>query len=246
MALLPRGAYETEIEQRQIRGGSTERLPVLHARPTGMPRLGLVLLPDIFGMRPLFDDLADRLASHGIAVAAVEPFAATPQEERETLDFEQRETLLGRLNDLELLDDYESAANLLIVEDDVAEVAVLGFCYGGHMALKAARLEVFSRAVSFYGIVHAPPAWTGPGRVEPLAGVESGCPILALVGDNDDWIPEADMTALTAAIASRGDSEVVVYPDASHGFVHDPDRPAHREVDAQDAWRRAFQFLGLS
>jgi carboxymethylenebutenolidase len=35
----------------------------------------------------------------------------------------------------------------------------------------------------------------------------------------------------------------VEYPDAEHGFVHDPARPAHRPADAADAWRRAIAVL---
>ena len=36
---------------------------------------------------------------------------------------------------------------------------------------------------------------------------------------------------------------MVRYPSAEHGFVHDPDRPAHRADDAADAWRRAIAFF---
>jgi carboxymethylenebutenolidase len=36
---------------------------------------------------------------------------------------------------------------------------------------------------------------------------------------------------------------VVRYEGADHGFVHDPDRPAHRPDDAADAWSRALDFL---
>ena len=39
---------------------------------------GLVLHPDIGGLRPLFEDMARRLATHGLAVCAFEPFAALP------------------------------------------------------------------------------------------------------------------------------------------------------------------------
>ena len=37
-------------------------VPVVHARPDGMPRAGVVLHPDIGGLRPLFDDM-DRPAT---------------------------------------------------------------------------------------------------------------------------------------------------------------------------------------
>ena len=65
------------------------------------------------------------------------------------------------------------------------------------------------------------------------------CPALALLGGRDTWTPVADVDAL------RGmrEVEVVVYPDAEHGFVHDATRPAHRAGDAADAWSRAYAFV---
>jgi hypothetical protein len=38
---------------------------------------------------------------------------------------------------------------------------------------------------------------------------------------------------------------VVRYPDAEHAFVHDPDRPSHRPMDASDAWSRFHKHLAL-
>ena len=70
------------------------------------------------------------------------------------------------------------------------------------------------------------------------------CPTLAIFGGDDPFTPAADIDALRAAWADRPDCEIVVYPDAEHGFVHDPDRPAHRADDAADAWRRVLAFLG--
>jgi carboxymethylenebutenolidase len=49
--------------------------------------------------------------------------------------------------------------------------------------------------------------------------------------------------ALRDALAAVPGSEVVVYPEADHGFVHDPDRPAHRVEDAADVWARVLAFL---
>jgi len=53
----------------------------------------------------------------------------------------------------------------------------------------------------------------------------------------------ADIEALRAAWSDRPDCEIVVYPEADHGFVHAPERPAHRADDAADAWRRVLAFL---
>jgi carboxymethylenebutenolidase len=61
---------------------------------------------------------------------------------------------------------------------------------------------------------------------------------MAIIGTADTWTPPEDVEALEAAGVT-----VVRYEDAEHGFVHDPERPAHRPDDAADAWRRVISFL---
>ena len=59
--------------------------------PTASRRLGVVLFPDIMGLRPLFDDMCARLAAeHGWVVCAPEPFPG-----REDLDIPSRMALHG-------------------------------------------------------------------------------------------------------------------------------------------------------
>jgi len=52
--------------------------------------------------------------------------------------------------------------------------------------------------------------------------------------------------ALRGTWADRDDCEIVVYASAEHGFVHDPERPAHRADDAADAWSRVLAFLEVA
>ena len=117
---------------------------------------------------------------------------------------------------------------------------------GGMYTLKAAgnvgsATPRFERAVAFYGMIRVPDRWRGPGHGEPLDALRGpeACPVLAIIGDRDVWTPADDVAALDAL----PNVTVVRYPGAEHGFVHDPDRPAHRPADAADAWRRAVAFL---
>ena len=121
---------------------------------------------------------------------------------------------------------------------------MLGFCMGGMYALKAAATGRFDRAVAFYGMIRVPEDWRrARRRAEPLDTAADVCPTLAIFGAADPYTPRADIDALRAAWADRPDCEIVVYPDADHGFVHAPERPAHRADDAADAWRRVLAFL---
>ena len=244
MAALVEGTHEVEVERFTLRGEGGDPVPVIHARPLGVPARGLVVHPDIGGVRPLFDDIARRIATHNIAVCVTEPFARIP--DRESMDLDARMATVATLDDAQQLGDLERAADHLVVTDDVTDIAVLGFCMGGMYALKAAATGRFDRAVSFYGMIRVPENWRSDTLAEPLATAASVCPTLAILGADDVFTPEADIQALREAWRERPDCEIVVYPGAEHGFVHDPQRPTHRADDAADAWSRVLRFLGVS
>ena len=69
------------------------------------------------------------------------------------------------------------------------------------------------------------------------------CPTLAIFGSADPYTPAADIDALRAAWSNRTDCEIVVIEGAEHGFVHDPDRPAHRADAAAECWDRAISWM---
>jgi carboxymethylenebutenolidase len=236
---------DVTVEPRTLPGDAFD-VPAVHARPDGMPRAGLVLHPDLGGLRPLFDDMARRIATYGIAVCAIEPFASIPPDERATT--EQRFAHVRDLDDGQQLEMLSSAADLLVVEDDVTRVCVLGFCMGGHYTFKAAASDRFDAAVAFYGMLRTPDDWKGPGHtIEPLAVTDEMCPTLAVFGTADSWTPAADIEALRTAWAGRDDCEIVLVEGADHAFVHDPERPVHRADDAAALWERALAWvLGAS
>jgi carboxymethylenebutenolidase len=243
LAELVTGPHDVDVEHITLKGADGTIVDAVHARPDGFPRSGLVLHPDIMGLRPLFDDLSRRLATHGFAVCAPEPFARAPVDVVSASEPSARMEYVKHLDDDLQIGDLEIAADFLVVHDDVSEVAVMGFCMGGMQVLKAAATGRFDRAVAFYGMIRLPEAWVGPKTREPLEGAADVCPTLAIFGGQDAYSPEPDIEALRAAWANRPDCQIVVYDEADHGFVHAPERPAHRADDAADAWRRALAFL---
>lgn len=217
-------------------------IPAVHARPDGMPRAGVVLHTDIGGLRPLFHDMARRLATHGLAVCTFEPFATRPESEQGS--FEARFAHVKDLDDGQQLEILSAAADLLVVEDNISRVSVLGFCMGGHYAFKAAASGRFDAAVAFYGMLRTPDDWRGPEHtIEPLAVADRMCPTLAIFGSVDKWTPPEDVNALRAAWQGRSDCEIVMIEGADHAFVHDPDRDVHRAEDAAACWAKAIAWV---
>jgi dienelactone hydrolase len=203
------------------------------ARPDQPTERGLVVAPDIFGLRPLYDDLVARLADEwGVAVCAVEPFPGLELGP----DVEPRFAAVPTLDDDRHLRDLIEAADAL----DTATVGLIGFCMGGMYCHKSARSDRFDRIVSFYGMIRVPEAWRSDGHREPLDLLADGHPerVLSIIGDLDHYTPPADVEALVASGVL-----VVRYPDAEHGFAHDANRPSHRADDAADAFDLARRWL---
>ena len=194
--------------------------------------LGVVLFPDIMGLRPLFDDMCARLtAEHGWVVCAPEPFPG-----REDLTVEERLGVMADLDDSEL----RTTAVLAADATGCRRVVATGFCMGGMLAFKAAATGRFDRAAGFYGMIRLPEGWSGGRLAEPVEALASPdrCPTMAIIGTADHFTPPDDVAAAEALGVM-----VVAYEGAEHGFVHDASRPAHRPDDAADAWRQVVTFL---
>jgi carboxymethylenebutenolidase len=201
---------------------------------TGRPKAGIVLVPDIMGLRPLFEEHCARISKEWkVSVCAPELF---PRGDKWGLD--------QRMKKAKLLSDEDKIADILAAAQRTGcdNVHVIGFCMGGMYTLKAAAEDRFTKAVSFYGMVRVPKQWKSKGQGEPLdiLSERGASHVMAIVGTEDPYVPVEDAKALEALGAT-----VHIYKGAEHGFVHDPDRPAHRPKDAADAWAKAKKFLGL-
>ncbi|HMG26515.1 MAG TPA: dienelactone hydrolase family protein [Acidimicrobiia bacterium] len=242
MGALEVGPHEATSERFVLVAPDGTPVDAIHARPVGQPDTGLVVHPDMGGVRDLFDDLCRRLATHGFAVACAEPFAHFPPDVR-TGDVAVRMGHMKEMDDEVQLGDLAAAAEYLHAADGVERVSIVGFCMGGMYTLKAAATDVFARAAPFYGMIRVPDDWRGPAQRDPLDTAAQVCPTLAVFGGKDPYTPAADIEALRAVWRARDDCEIVIYRDAEHGFVHGIERPAHRPDDAADAWRRVLGFL---
>lgn len=198
------------------------------------PRMGLVIICDIWGLRPLFDEMTARLANEWqMNVIAVDPFGSRVLPEG---DMGARAAAIPELTDDESLRDLEEAAGAL----GTTVNGLMGFCLGGMYCFKAARSDTFARIIPFYGMITIPEAWRSHTQGEPLSYLIQGngdC-VMAILGDNDPYTPLADIDQLRATGAT-----CIVYPHAEHGFAHDASRPNHRADDAADAFRRTKEWL---
>jgi carboxymethylenebutenolidase len=98
-------------------------------------------------------------------------------------------------------------------------------------------------AASFYGGGIAGPAGPGgaPSTVSRTSKIRGK--IVCLFGAKDALIPKAQVDAIRAELAKHKiRNEVVVYPDADHGFFCDQ-RATYQKAAAEDAWKRVKQLF---
>ena len=201
---------------------------------TGRPKAGIVLVPDIMGLRPLFEEHCARISKEWkVSVCAPELFPGGDK-----WGLEQRMKKAKAFKDEDKVGDILAAAQ----RTGCNTVHVIGFCMGGMYALKSAVEDRFGKCVSFYGMIRVPKQWKGKGQGDPLdiLAEHGAANVMQIMGTDDEWVSVEDGEELEKLGAT-----VVTYKGAEHGFVHYPDRPAHREKDAADAWKRAKKFLGL-
>lgn len=198
------------------------------ADPIGAPRGGLIVVQEIFGVNAHMRSVADRYAAEGFVALA--PAYFDPVERGVELDYDQNGFARGKALVMALGFDQalaitSTAAKLL--QDEGLHVGVVGFCWGGSVALLA-NLRLGLPAVSYYG------ARNVPFLDEPLRA-----PMQFHFGEHDSSI-SADDIALHRAKLPHAD--IHVYP-AGHAFNRDVDPKAFDAARARLAHTRTLGFL---
>src|SRR6266542_6956038 len=119
MSALSPGPHDARSERFVLVAGDGTPVDAIHARPVAQPDAGLVVHPDMLGVRDLFDDLCRRLATHGFAVACAEPFARFPGDVREATDATVRMSHMKEMDDDVQLGALAAAAAFLTAGDGV-------------------------------------------------------------------------------------------------------------------------------
>ena len=214
------------------------------ARPKGEETLPAVLVfMEIFGVNDHIQDVTRRVAELGYVALAPDYFHRTAPGMQGAYDeagMAEGMKHLGQLKADEMVADAQASLDYLRARGDVKgeHIGAMGFCIGGHMTYLTAASTGVKAAASFYGGGIAGPQGPGGGTptVEKTAGISGR--ILCLFGGQDTMIPEDQVSAIRDALEKAGTNhEVVVYPEADHGFFCDK-RPTHNADAAADAWQR--------
>lgn len=224
---------------------SDGKLPGYFAKPTGPGPFPIVLVnEEIFGVHEYIKDTVRRLAKAGYAAVAVEIYARLADLSKATDANEIIRSVVSKAPDAQVMTDSDAAVAYAVAHGgDPNRLAVTGFCRGGRNTwLYDAHNPKVKAAVAWYGPVGGPPSEIQPKTATDLAASING-PLLGLYGGRDDGIPVADVQkAADLAKAAGKTVEIVVYPNAPHGF-HADYRPSYQPADAADGWARMLAWF---
>ena len=218
------------------------RFRAFRARATNAIGAGVLILPDVRGLHPFYEELALRFAEHGIDALAIDYFGRTagvqPRDDTfEHMPHVEQVTWAG------VSADIRAAADHLRLHDErrVEALFTTGFCYGGRLAFLTATLGLeLAGSIGFYGVP------VGKGRSDIPAPIdvvgEMKNPILGLFGAADPGIPPESVAAFEAALRMAGvEHRLIAYDGAPHSFF---DRKAADFADASaQAWEETLTFV---
>ena len=208
----------------------------------GAGRPAVVILPDVRGLYPFYEQLAQRFAQAGHHAIVVDYFGRTAGLGPRDDDFDYwPHTRAAEAHTIR--DDIAAAAAALGERTGADAFVTVGFCFGGTNAFLSATYEELplAAAVGFYGGLD--PEAHGmqvPSPVERASATR--VPVLALFGGADEGIPQHRIDAYAAGLREAGvEAAVHVYPGAPHSFF---DRAFAQFADeSSDAWDRVLTFI---
>lgn len=201
---------------------------------------GVVIAPDVRGLHPFYEELAERFASAGVHAIAIDYFGRTAGTGKRGDDFEYREHV-ANTKPATIQADIASAVGHLRGATDTRIVFVLGFCMGGRQAFFAsAEHAELAGVIGFYGRLSTREGEEGTAPKDRAQRMRS--PVLGLFGGADASIPESDVTAFDHELEkARVQHHFETYAGAPHSFF-DRTFAQHRNA-CDDAWRRVLGFM---
>ncbi len=210
---------------------------------------GVLMWPDIFGLRPAFRQMAKRLAESGYSVLVVNPFyrqmKAPTAEQGAATPMAKVQPQMAALNEQTHMTDAKAFIGWLDQQPSVAKnrkMGAQGYCMGGPMALRTA--AAMPDRIGAIGSFHGAALVTKMPNSPHLQAATSKAQFLICIATNDDQRAPDDKTAIKDTFAKAGlTAEVEVYEGAMHGWCP-PDTAVYNEPQAEKAWSKLLAMYG--
>lgn len=250
---LPAAANALDVVEGDVLVGTPDgEADCYFVHPKDGAHAGVIVWPDIKGIRPAFRMMGKRLAESGYSVLVVNPYYRTAKGEvivagESFGDPAVRERLMPHAKSLSpetCLTDGRAFVEFLDSQPSVdtdRKIGTTGYCMTGSYTIRlaAAMPERIGAGGSFHGGALATDRPDSPHLL--AADIEGG--MLIAIAENDDEKEPYAKGMLRRAFDDAGvDAEIEVYEGALHGWCP-PDSDVYNEVQAERAWSRLLALF---
>lgn len=251
--LLPRAADALDVVEEEVTVETPDgEADCRFVHPAKGQHAGVIIWPDIVGIRPAFRAMGKRLAESGYSVLVVNPYYRTAKGQvvpdgKTFRDPGVRELLMPHARSLSpetCVTDGRALVKFLDSQPSVdtsRKIGTTGYCMTGSytMRLAAAISDRIGAGGSFHGGGLATDEEDSPHLLAPK--MKAG--FLIAIAENDDERRPKEKVRLRKAFDAAGvEAEIEVYEGTLHGWCP-PDSAVYNEAQAERAWKRLLALF---
>jgi len=247
--MLPQVANAVTVTESEVKVKTPDGTADCYfVHPTTGTAPGVLVWPDIFGLRPAFRTMGKRLAESGYSVLVVNPFyrkqPAPTAAKGSATPMQELLPLAQALNETTHMTDAKAFVGWLDQQSSVAKnrkIGTQGYCLGGPMAFRtsAAVPDRVGAVASFHGggLV------TDMPNSPHLQASKTKAQFLVAIAQSDDTPRPNEKTVMKETFEkAKLPAEIEVYA-AMHGWCP-PDSTVYNEQLAEKAWSRLLALYG--
>ena len=192
----------------------------------------IIMIHEWWGLNDNIKEMAQKLASHGYVVLAVDLYdgqtGTTPEEARQLISSFDRTEWVSNMN---------SAAAYLDEQYGTTSLGSIGWCMGGAQSLQfALNNNDVDATVIYYGSLVTEP--------EDLSSIQ--WPILGIFAELDQGIPPSQVHEFESALNELGISnDIHIYSGVDHAFAN-PSGDRYAPEETADAWQKTLEFFEVN
>lgn len=219
-------------------------IPAYRAMPDKKGKFPTVLvIHEIFGVHEWIQDVCRRFAKLGYLAIAPSLYAR----QGDVSQIKEIRDIIGqvvsKVPDAQVMSDLDATvAWAKNNKGDTGKLGITGFCWGGRQVwLYAAHNPKVDAGAAWYGPLAAS-ANSPKNPLQPQFPVDVAkdlkVPVIGFYGGLDTGIPQEAVNKMREELKKgKSKSEIIVYPNAQHGFLADY-RPSYNAEASQDAWAK--------
>ncbi|HTR39123.1 MAG TPA: dienelactone hydrolase family protein [Bryobacteraceae bacterium] len=248
--MLPRAANALEVTDSDVNVTTPDgTCDAYFVHPASGTAPGVLIWPDIFGLRPAFRAMGKRLAESGYSVLVINPFYRTQRaptaEQGAATPIPKLIPLAQTLNEKTHMTDAKAFIGWLDQQTPVAKdkkMGTQGYCMGGPMAFRTA--AAMPDRVGAVATFHGGGLVTDKPDSPVVQAATSHAQFLVCIAANDDMRAPNDKSVIKETFAKAHlHAEVEVYTNALHGWCPF-DTQVYNEPQAEKAWSRLLVLYG--